>query len=259
MVKVKEVLTGKQFGRLTVLEQTDDYVNPRGKHVARWLCECCCKEHNKIKVTGARLKDGTTQSCGCLARELASARRKETNKVDLSGSFGIGWTTNTNKEFYFDLEDYDKIKNYCWIERFNKKTGGRWLAAKIDNKSVKMFHLLGFKGHDHKNRNPLDNRKENLRPATVAENSRNSSISRNNTSGFIGVSWTKKSANWHAYITYNNQRINLGYFSQKYDAIIARLKAELSYFGPDFSPQRHLFKQYGIIQSDNNSTKLMEV
>jgi hypothetical protein len=32
----------------------------------------------------------------------------------------------------------------------------------------------------------------------------------------------------------------------KDDAVKARLKAELEYFGSEFAPQRHLFAQYGI-------------
>lgn len=246
IVKVKEDLTGRVFGRLTVICQSDDYIGTNGKHVARWLCECSCKQHNRIKTLGTRLKSGETRSCGCLARELAALRKHKTNQYDLSGEYGIGWTTNTGKKFYFDLEDYDLIKDYCWIERTNNSTGGKYLSAKHNGKHVKMFHLLGFKGYDHENRNPFDNRKQNLRPASYAENSRNATIQKNNTSGFIGVSWTKKSKNWHAYITYENKRINLGYFTDKNDAIVTRLKAELKYFGPDFSPQRHLFEQYNI-------------
>ena len=34
----------------------------------------------------------------------------------------------------------------------------------------------------------------------------------------------------------------------KHDAIIARLKAELEYYGINFAPQRHLFEEYGIIK-----------
>ena len=33
---------------------------------------------------------------------------KKSNIYDLSGEYGVGWTSNTNEEFYFDLEDYDK-------------------------------------------------------------------------------------------------------------------------------------------------------
>ena len=246
MVNVKEDLTGQIFGRLKVLCQADDYVRPTGQRVARWSCECSCEEHKIIKTLGSRLKSGETQSCGCLAKELASRRKHKTNKYDLSKEYGIGWTTNTNREFYFDLGDYDIIKDYCWIERTNNSTGGKYLSAKCNGKHIKMFHLLGFKGYDHENRNPFDNCRKNLRPASYAENSRNATVQHNNTSGFIGVSFDKKSNKWHAYITYDNKRINLGYFINKIDAVVSRLNGELKYFGPHFAPQRHLFDDYNI-------------
>lgn len=49
-----------------------------------------------------------------------------------------------------------------------------------------------------------------------------------------------------AQIKYNYKRIFLGYYDDIEDAIRARLKAELKYFGKEFAPQRHLFKEYGI-------------
>ena len=49
--------------------------------------------------------------------------------------------------------------------------------------------------HDHKNNQPLDNRKENLRLCTNQENAFNSSKPRNNTSGAKGVSWNKRDRN----------------------------------------------------------------
>ena len=39
---------------------------------------------------------------------------KKRNKYIIKDDYVIGFTNNTNKEFYFDLEDYDKIKDYCW-------------------------------------------------------------------------------------------------------------------------------------------------
>ena len=38
---------------------------------------------------------------------------KKYNTYDLTGEYGIGYTSK-DEEFYFDLEDYDKIKDYCW-------------------------------------------------------------------------------------------------------------------------------------------------
>ena len=173
------------------------------------------------------------------------AKRKQ-NIYDLTGSFGIGWTFNTNRKFYFDLEDYDKIKNYCWFENSN---GLRYnsLATKDPetNKRIKMHQLLGFDGYDHRNRNPMDNRKENLRQATHQENNRNHSVAINNTSGIIGVSFDKNRNQWSAGISVNGKWMWLGRHSDKQDAIIARLQAEQKYY-KDFAPQRHLFKKYGV-------------
>lgn len=251
MVKVRENLIGKKFGKLTVIEQADDYVDSHGNHVARWLCECDCEEHNKIIVKGSALKNKNTQSCGCLFKEVLIQNnkklKKKYNEYDLSGEYGIGWTTNTKKEFYFDLEDYDKIKNYAWRERVSNNGKYHALVArdKETKKMVLMSNLLGYKHYDHKDRNPLNNRKENLRKATYSQNAQNRTVGSNNTSGIIGVHYSKSAQKWRAVIKLNGKHNHLGYFVNKDEAIKTRLKAEVEYFG-EFSPQKHLFKQYGI-------------
>jgi hypothetical protein len=110
--------------------------------------------------------------------------------------------------------------------------------------------IVGEKWYDHINRNPLDNRKENLRKAARIDNNRNCSISKNNTSGIVGVSWNRRNNNWRTRIMVNNKSIELGQFAKKEDAIVARLQAELKYFR-EFAPQRHLFEQYKINEKEN--------
>lgn len=56
-------LTGKTFGRLTVLRQAEDNVLPSGLHEKMWLCQCECG--NQVVVRGAFLRTGHTTSCGC--------------------------------------------------------------------------------------------------------------------------------------------------------------------------------------------------
>ena len=68
----------------------------------------------------------------------------------------------------------------------------------------------------------------------------------NNTSGFIGVNFDKRCNKWFATITVSGVYHCLGRFDKKEDAIKARLKGELQYLG-NLSPQKHLFKEYGII------------
>ena len=48
-----------------------------------------------------------------------------------------------------------------------------------------------------------------------------------------------------ARIVLDKKDIYLGRYSNKEDAIKARLEAEIKYYG-EFAPQRHLFEQYGI-------------
>lgn len=170
----------------------------------------------------------------------------KTNQYDLSGEFGIGWTSNTNHEFYFDLEDYGLIKDYCWSEKISDD-GYHVLQAwnPVSKQVIRMHWLLGYKKYDHKNLNPLDNRKENLRLATPAENAQNRSKSTRNTSGIIGVSWNTKRQVWVAQLTFENKHLFLGYFINKTDAILARLNAEKKYH-KEFAPQRHLFEEYNI-------------
>ena len=254
LVKVKEDMTGwimSEHGvadsKITVIEQVDDYITPKGKHVAQWLVECNCENHTRFITTGQSLKSGHTKTCGCSNMQRLVQmweNNKKYNKYDITGEYGVGWTTNTNREFYFDLEDYDKIKNYCWYEGQLSHTY-HTIETRINNKIVRMHQIIYGKNVDHKNRNTLDNRKENLRYCTTQENSWNSSVRSDNTSGYIGVSWDKENNKWAARIEINKKPKRLGRFMNKEDAIKARLEAEAKYF-KEFAPQQHLFEEYGI-------------
>ena len=245
MSKFKD-LTGQTFGRLTVIERAEDYISPNGERRVRWKCICSCENHNIVYVITSQLTSGHTKSCGCLQRETASKTMKKYNKYDLSKEYGVGWTSNTNREFYFDLEDYDKVKKYCWFEAVTPQ-GYHMLQTNTQatHKIITMSQLLVGVWYDHINRNPFDNRKTNLRPCSQSENARNKSIPSHNSSNVIGVSWRKDRQKWRAFIQINNTYKHLGYFISKNDAIKTRLLAEKEYFG-EFAPQQHLFKEYNI-------------
>jgi hypothetical protein len=77
---------------------------------------------------------------------------------------------------------------------------------------------------DHKNRARDDDRWENLRPATNAMNSQNQGMYKNNTSGFIGVSFHR--GRWRAHIRVNYKLIILGYYDTAEAAGAAYLEAK---------------------------------
>lgn len=57
-------ITGKRFGRLTVLSMAEDYVSPSGHRLSR--CNCLCDCGTTTVVNMSSLITGKTQSCGCL-------------------------------------------------------------------------------------------------------------------------------------------------------------------------------------------------
>ncbi len=79
---------------------------------------------------------------------------------------------------------------------------------------------------DHINGIRNDNRWCNLRAVTNAQNNRNRKKASNNTSGVVGVSWSKRTQKWTAQIYVDNECIRLGHFTNKDDAIAARKAAE---------------------------------
>lgn len=225
-------LNGKRFGRLTIIKRVENRILPSGQKRSQWLCKCDCG--NYATVLGYMLTSGKTQSCGCLHNEAFAMARKKYNNYDLSGEYGVGYTTKGD-EFYFDLEDYDKIKDYCWTIRNNgyvtaycPTTMNRILLHRLimncDNNNLYIDHI-----HGNKTRN--DNRKSNLRTATPSQNTMNKPLLKNNTSGVTGVSWNKRKGEWESYITIDGKRKGLGYFSNFDDAVAARKDAEEKYFG----------------------------
>lgn len=70
MGKIKD-LTGQKFGKLTVLEMT----NERRNRQVVWKCKCDCG--NITYVVGQALRNHHTQSCGCLQKEKASSYNKK--------------------------------------------------------------------------------------------------------------------------------------------------------------------------------------
>lgn len=67
---------------------------------------------------------------------------------------------------------------------------------------------------DHVNGDPLDNRRENLRVATVAENAQNQG-SRGGSSRYRGVSWDASRGKWIATAMVNGKRKTLGRFDDE--------------------------------------------
>lgn len=84
---------------------------------------------------------------------------------------------------------------------------------------------------DHINRNPSDNRIENLRICNASQNAANSRIRSNNTSGIRGVHWRPAHKKWVANIMVGGRYLYLGCFENKEDAAKAFQLAAPEFFG----------------------------
>lgn len=223
-------LVGQRFGKLIVIKRVDDFVRPSGKKDVQYLCKCDCG--NDVVTKGYNLLHKNKQSCGC----THSLYHNVKNTYDLSQEYGIGYTTNTNKEFYFDLDDYDLIKNICWWEDANG-----YIVSK--DKLLHRIIMSPDKGEvvDHINHNKFDNRKCNLRNCAKAQNNINTGLRIDNTSGYKGVTYRQDRSKWCATIRFEGKTYYLGLYTNKYDAIKARKEAEEKFFG-EWSYQNSITK-----------------
>ena len=92
-------------------------------------------------------------------------------------------------------------------------------------------------GVDHKSRNKTDDRWDNLRPATYAQNNRNMGLRKDNKTGVRGVEFIERNT-LNPYVTrigVDGTQIKLGCYPSLEEAKLVREAAELKYHG-EFSP-----------------------
>lgn len=121
-------------------------------------------------------------------------------QIPLSGEKGSG------KFLLCDDADYDLLSQYTWHADVNRST----VYAVTTYKDPETGHRVRRRAHrilrpdaaqvDHRNGDGLDNRRENLRPATRAENQRNRGHQRNSTTRYKGVSLHSSGTRYSAMI-----------------------------------------------------------
>lgn len=118
--------------------------------------------------------------------------------------------------------DFYWVKPVSGVKPFSKAGHmvHKYLCICINKRKYRAHRLAWLYVHgkwpendiDHINRNPVDNRIENLREATRTENNFNKKIPLHNKSGFKNVSWNKFRNKWGARIKIKNKYQHLGLF-----------------------------------------------
>jgi len=138
---------------------------------------------------------------GVFTRLIASARRVKIGDV-------AGWLDSTGYIQIMVLGKSYRVHRLAWLYVY-----GNFPPEQVD----------------HINHVRDDNRIINLRLATHQENNKNASMSKRNKSGITGVFWKKQNRKWQARIMVNRKSIHLGFFTDKFEAICARLSANNKY------------------------------
>lgn len=161
------------------------------------------------------------------------------------------------KKFPFTVEQLRSILKYdpdtgvfTWLMNPTKRIKAGSVAGTVYNTG---YHVIGYQGRaylahrlawfhffgvfpqsliDHKNHIKTDNRIDNLREATPAQNLWNAQIRPNNTSGFVGVSWSPAANSWRAQCKQPERGAYVGIFrtpeeaSDAYQAVAKQHRGE---------------------------------
>ncbi len=145
----------------------------------------------------------------------------------------IIWLTK-GKFAIVDIEDYQMLSRLKWYFGSNGyAVRGDYAGGK--NKKIYMHRVINKTPNgqhtDHINRNRLDNRKDNLRIATVQGNARNRESTPGSTSRYLGVCYLKKRKRWQAAGKINGASKYLGNFTDEVDAAKAYNKFIIEHYG----------------------------
>ncbi len=195
------------FGEITV--QSTYKRTPNGIY---WVGKCSCGIEKWFR--SAQLLSGKTKSCGHFKPnnyEIITGGNTSYVLVELNGGH---WAC-------CDLNDwFDKLISYKWCYGAHKTVSSITPKTKTH---VYMHRLvLDLQNSDlevdHINHDRTDNRKINLRLCTHSQNMLNVKRYKNNTSGYIGVSYDYSKKKWVAQLAIDGKNKCLGYYKTKEEA-----------------------------------------
>ena len=197
-----------------------------------------CKRELEFDLYHKTTKDGVIlYTSACKSCRKGRAKERAVNLMLLDDPRGV----------LLSYLSYDKDTGFfTWIKSNSVKVKVGQIAGNINKKGYVVIALMGkiYQAHrlawlahygnipdtiDHINRCKTDNKIENLRDVSSAENSRNQKIRANSKSGINGVFFRSDVKKWAAYIWADGKQKHLGFFVDKSEAAKARECADSKY------------------------------
>lgn len=205
-------LTGKRFGRLTVI--CLDHKKPRknGGNILFWKCKCDCG--NEKVIRGDNLRSNTTTSCGCFARENTSKIKKIHGQRN-SRLYNI-W--NGVKDRIFNKNN-QAFSNYGgrglgmfdeWVSDFTSFYN--WSIQNGYDESLSIDRIDNNKGYTP----------DNCRWVNSHLQASNRRIQKNNKTGYAGIYFCNTEKLYKSQITINKKSHTIGRFKTIKEALDAR-------------------------------------
>lgn len=211
----KKIKDGDVFGEWTVIGKAEKPYHS--------LCRCSCGVVKEVNNSALRL--GKSKSCGHIdAYRLAKSSREKGDRAYIGKDFGrlhvVKRVNSTGRSKYLCK---CKCGNEIVVE--GKDLGRRVNSCgclKSEN-SKKLMDGIESKGHD---------KLKDLKVEGTNLSSLNTRISKNNKTGYTGVSYDKRNKKYRAYITLKRKQIHLGMYDTAEEAYQARLDGEEKYYKP---------------------------
>lgn len=212
-------MLGRKFGRLTVIREAE-----KVKQKLAYFCTCDCGA-SEIRVVGADLRNGHTQSCGCLMVD----RTRQSNTVHgLTRSKEWRSWMSMRRRCYDPSNDMYYAYGAIGIsvcDRWNPDAGGTFQAFFDDMGRCPVGFSLERLNVE------AGYSKQNCIWADSQQQAFNKRKSIKNTSGRTGVNWREDLGKWTAQIRDGGKLAHLGCFSVFEDAVKAREEAEMRVYG----------------------------
>lgn len=135
----KNDITGQKFGRLTVIEQTDK------RHNGHIVCLCKCECDNFVEVVRPSLLRHDTKSCGCLHKEIMTAR---------TGKLHQGWNPDITDEERRVRRSYPEYK--AWRKAVLKRDDYTCVKCGKRGGKLNAHHIEGY-ANNKELRTSIDN------------------------------------------------------------------------------------------------------